>query len=118
MLNFDPPRIRLSLGQAALHEPYPSWHLDPFGVIRSANLMAFWLWGYLNENEPIKPDLLLGRNIFDIQAANFERLPLFHNVEFYAKQSALLKRLDITSTISPGTSFVAKMQADPQRARI
>src|SRR5256885_1386209 len=101
MLNFDPPRIRLSLGQAALHEPYPSWHLDPYGVIRSANLMAFWLWGCLKDAEPVQPELLLGQTIFDIEAANFERLPIYHNVEFYAKQSALIKRLAALSTLSP-----------------
>lgn len=47
MLYFDPPRIKRSLGQAALREPYPSWLLDAYGVVQSANLMAFWLWDKL-----------------------------------------------------------------------
>ncbi len=118
MRNFDSPRIRLSLGQAALHEPYPSWLLDPYGVVQSANLMAFWLWGGFEHAEAIQPDLLVGRNIFDIQAANFERIPLARNVEFYAKQSALVKRATANGASSPYALFIANMQTDPRRARI
>lgn len=118
MLNFDSPRIRLSLGQAALHEPYPSWLLDPYGVVRSANLMAFWLWGRLKHAAAIQPDLLIGCNIFDIQATNFERISLYLNIEFYAKQSALVKRAAANQASSPYASFIATMKTDPQRARI
>ncbi|MBV9229668.1 MAG: hypothetical protein JOZ18_10180 [Chloroflexi bacterium] len=118
MLNFDSPRIRLSLGQAALREPYPSWILDPYGVFRSANLLAFWLWDQLGHGGAIQPDLLIGRNIFDIQAANFERLPLTRNIEFYAKRSALVKRVAANWASSSYSSFIAKMKADPRRARI
>jgi hypothetical protein len=117
MLNFGSPRIRRSLGQAALHEPYPSWLLDPYGVVRSANLMAFWLWNRLNHTA-VQPDRLVGCNFFDILAANFERIPLYRNIEFYAKQSALLKRAAASQGSSPYASFIAGMLTDPHRARI
>jgi len=118
MLNFDSPGIRSSLAQAALHEPYPSWLLDSDGVIRSANLMAFWLWGGLDNSQAIQSDALVGWNIFDIQAANFERIPLSRNVEFYAKQSALVKRATANRAASPYASFIAAMKADPHMSRI
>lgn len=116
MLNFGSPRIRRSLGQAALYEPYPSWLLDPYGVVRSANLMAFWLWDRLNHT--VQPSRLVGCNFFDILAANFERIPVYRNIEFYAKQSALLKRAAASQGTSPYASFIAGMLTDPHRARI
>jgi hypothetical protein len=112
MLNFDTPRIRLSLGQAALREPYPCWHLDPYGVVRSANLMAFWLWGELQHGQTIQPDLLIGKNIFDIHATNIDRIPFYHNVEFYTKQSALAKRATANQVASPSLAFDTAMKAD------
>src|SRR6266700_1703834 len=118
MLNFDSPKIRLSLAQAALHEPYPSWLMDPYGFVRSANLMALWLWGGLKEAEAIQPELLAGRNIFDIQAANFERIPLSRNLEFYTKRSALVRRASANWGSSPYTSFIATMNADPYLAQV
>ena len=118
MLNFDSPKIRRSLGQAALHEPYPSWLMDPYGFVQSANLMALWLWGSLKDGETIHPALLVGKNIFDIQAANFERIPLSRNIEFYAKQSTLVKRAAANWEASPYSSFITHMQADLYRAKI
>ncbi len=118
MLNFDSPKIRLSLAQAALHEPYPSWLMDPYGLVRSANLMALWLWGGLKETEAIQPALLAGRNIFDIQAANFERIPPSRNTEFYTKRSALVKRASANWESSPYASFITSMQADPYLAKL
>ena len=118
MLDFDSPRIRFSLGQAALHEPYPSWILDPYGFVRSANLMACWLWNKASNTGGCKPDMLVGRNIFDIFAANFERIPFLRNIEFYAKQSALIKRVAASGTASIYAPFIAKMKDDPNRASL
>src|SRR6266699_3189204 len=112
MLNFDAPKIRLSLGQAALREPYPCWHLDPYGVVRSANLMAFWLWGGLKHGQAIQPDLLIGRNIFDIHTSNIERIPFYRNIEFYTKPPALAKRTAANQVASPSIAFDTAMKAD------
>jgi hypothetical protein len=118
MLNFDSPKIRLSLAQAALHEPYPSWLMDPYGFVRSANLMALWLWSGLKETEAIQPELLMGKNIFDIQAANFARIPLSRNIEFYTKQAVLVKRAAANWKSSPFESFITAMQDDLYLAQI
>jgi len=112
MLNFDTPTIRLSLGQAILREPYPCWHLDSYGIIRSANLMAFWLWGELQHGQTIQPDRLIGKNIFDIYASNTDRIPFYRNVEFYTKQSALAKRATANQVASPSIAFDTAMKAD------
>src|SRR5947207_2994708 len=117
MPNFDSPKIRLSLARAALYEPYPSWLMDPYGFVRSANLMALWLWGGLKETEASQPDLLAGKNIFDIQAANFARIPLSRNLEFYTKRAVLIKRAAANWESSPYASFIAAMQADPYLAQ-
>ncbi len=50
---FDYPKVKHSLGQAALQDPYPAWILDSQGVIHAANLMTFWLWDTINPGEPI-----------------------------------------------------------------
>src|SRR5437667_113863 len=66
MFYFDYPKVKHSLAQTALQDPYPALYIDTRGVIRGANLMAFWLWNSLQLEEPIRPDTLLGRSIFSI----------------------------------------------------
>src|SRR5947209_11492604 len=73
MFDFDLPKIRHSLGQAALQDPYPAWFVDTRGVIYAANLMAFWLWDTLRPGEPMRPDALLGNSIFNVLADNIGR---------------------------------------------
>jgi hypothetical protein len=118
MFDFDYPKVRQSLGRAALQDPYPAWLLDSRGVIHAANLMAFWLWEMLVPGEPVRPDSLLSASIFSLQASHFERIPLDQNGEFYSKRSALVKRLDANQGSPLYAPFIAAMKADPQLAYI
>lgn len=117
---FDYPTVKHSLWKAALEDPYPAWYLDTRGVIRAANLMAFWLWDALEAGEPIKADTLLGKSIFTIFAHHFERIPVDHNGEFYAKRSAIVKRMnaEMGSDSTLYASFIAAMKADPRLTSI
>jgi hypothetical protein len=111
---FDYPKVKLSLGRAALQDPYPAWFLDSQAVIRGSNLMAFWLWDALRPGEPIRPDALLGRSAFIILAHNLERIPVEQNVEFYAKISAVVKRLDANRGSDNLASFIGGLRANPR----
>ncbi len=116
MFFFDYPKVKHSLWRAALEDPYPAWYLDTRGVISAANLMAFWLWDALEAGEPIKADALLGKSIFSIFAHHFERIPVDQNGEFYAKKSAIVKRMnaEVGSDAILYASFIAAMKADPR----
>jgi hypothetical protein len=113
VFDFDYPKVKLSLGRAALQDPYPAWFLDSQAVIRGANLMAFWLWDALLPGEPIRPDALLGRSAFIILADNLERIPVEQNVEFYAKISAVVKRMDTNMGADAHASFTGALKANP-----
>jgi len=117
---FDYPKVKHSLGQAALQDPYPAWFLDSQVVVRAANLMAFWLWDTIKPGEPIRPDVLLGRSVFNIFAENFKRIPAEQNNEFYTKKSAVVKRLnnELGEDSPLHASFTTAMKADLQLARI
>ena len=116
MFDFDYPKVRQSLGKAALRDQYPVWLLDPDGVFKATNLMAFWLWDMMKE--PFTPQALLGTSAFALLAAMFERIPVEQNVELYTKQSAVVKRLAAKADESLYARFIAAMKADPQRAHI
>lgn len=118
MFDFDYPKVRQSLGLAALQDPYPAWLLNSRGVIQAANLMAFWLWEMLVPGEPVRPDSLLSTSNFSVQANHFARIPLDRNSEFYGKRSALVKRLDANQGSPLYAPFIAAMKADPQLAYI
>jgi hypothetical protein len=118
MFDYSYPRVKQSLGRAALHDSHPALLLDSRGVIRGANLMAFWLFGALRSGEPIKPASLLGVSAFTILSGNFERIPVELNDEFYTKRSALVKRVDANLHSPLYAPFISAMQADPQRAQI
>lgn len=116
LFDFDYPKVRQSLSKAALRDPYPAWLLDPDGVFKAANLMAFWLWGMLKE--PFTPEALLGTSGFDMLADMFERIPVAQNVELYTKKAAVVKRLAAKGDESLYTRFIAAMHEDPQCAAI
>jgi len=118
LFDFDYPKVRQSLGKAALRDPYPAWLLDPHGVFKATNLMAFWLWGMMTSEETITPNALLGTSAFALLAAMFERIPVDQNVELYTKQSAVVKRLAAKADESLYARFIAAMKADPQRAHM
>ncbi len=118
MFDFDYPKVRRSLGQAALQDPYPACLVDRHGVIYAANLMAFWLWDTLRPGEPVRPDTLLGNSIFNVLADNIERIPIDQNIEFYTKRSAMVKRLQADATLPLYTPFIAAMKADPRLAQL
>lgn len=118
MFDFDYPKVKQSLGKAALRETYPAWLLDPRGIIIAANVMAFWLWGMLDENGTYTPESLLGTNAFTLLTKMFERIPVDENVELYTKKSAVVKRLAARIDESLYTNFIESMKADPRRASI
>ena len=115
---FDYPKVKHSLGEAALEDPYPAWLLDTLGVIRAANLMAFWLWDTLKPGEPVRRDALLGTSALNVFANNFERIPVEQNGEFYAKKSAVARRMNAEMGSSLCTSFITAMKSDPRLAQI
>jgi len=116
MFYFDYPKVKHSLGQTALQDPYPAWYMNTQGVIRGTNLLAYWLWGTLQLGEPIRPDALLGNSIFSIFANNFKRIPVDQNGEFYAKKSSIVKRMKADSSLESPIydPFIAAMKRDPQ----
>ncbi|HYL44791.1 MAG TPA: hypothetical protein VEU97_15520 [Ktedonobacteraceae bacterium] len=118
MFDYSYPKVKQSLGRAALQDSHPALLLDPRGVIRGANLMAFWLFGALRSGEPINPASLLGMSVFTLMVGNFERIPVELNDEFYTKRSALVKRVDANLHSPLYAPFISAMQADPQRAQI
>ena len=118
MFESDYPKVKLSLGQAALQEPYPAWLLDPQGIIRGANLMAFWLWDLIKPGEPIRPDTLLGQSIFQILSHHLERIPVEQNVEFYTKSSAVVKRVATNREPPLYSAFIAALKTDQRLAYI
>jgi len=118
LVDFDYPKVRQSLGKAALRETYPAWLLDPQGIIMAGNLMAFWLWGMLDEDGTYTPESLLGTNAFALLTEMFERIPVDENVEFYTKKSAVVKRLAARIDESLYANFIASMKAEPRRAII
>jgi hypothetical protein len=111
---FDYPKVKLSLGRTALQDPYPALFLDSQVVIRGANLMAFWLWDALRAGEPIRPDALLGKSAFNILAHNLERIPVEQNVEFYAKISAVVKRMEANRGSDTHAPFIGAFKAIPR----
>ena len=120
MFYFDYPKVKHSLARAALRDPYPAWYMDTRGVIRGANLLAYWLWDILQLTEPIRPEALLGISIFSIFANNFTRIPLEQNSEFYAKKSSMVKRMKTDSSLESPIydPFIAAMKRDPQLVKI
>src|SRR5258708_39511520 len=118
MFDYSYPRVKQSLGRAALHDYHPAFMIGVRGVIGGANLMGFWLFGALRSGERIKPASLLGVSAFTILSGNFERIPVELNDEFYTKRSALVKRVDANLHSPLYAPFISAMQADPQRAQI
>jgi hypothetical protein len=120
MFYFDYPKVKHSLARTALQDPYPALSIDTQGVIRGANLMAFWLWNTLQLAEPIKSEALLGRSIFSIYAKNFQRIPIEQNSEFYTKKSSMVKRMKADSNLESPIydPFIIAMKANPQLEKI
>ncbi len=118
LFDFDYPKVKQSLGKAALRDSYPAWWLDPQGVIKAANLMAFWLMGKLNGEGDFAPETLLGTNGFALLADMFERIPVSENRELYTKKSAVVKRLAARTDEALYAQFIAAMKANPHSAQI
>ena len=106
--------------RTALEDPYPAWFMDTQGIIRGANLMAFWLWNTLKLTEPIRPNALLDTSIFSIFANNFKRIPIEQNSEFFAKNSSMVKRMKANSIVELPLydNFIATMETEPLLERI
>ena len=52
MVFVDYPRIKQSLGVAALRDAYPTLLLDQRATICGVNPLVLWMWGALKEDEP------------------------------------------------------------------
>jgi len=115
---FDYPKVKQSLGVAALRDAYPTLYLDSRADVRGVNPLALWMWGALKADEPLYPERLLGINAFTMVAKQFQRIPVDQNKEFYTKSSAKVKRLDARPRVKYYAPFIAAMQADPSRAAI
>lgn len=118
MFDFDYPKVKQSLGKAALQEPYPAWFLNPWGIIKAANLMAFWLWDTMKSEESFIPEAILGTSSFMLLADMIERIPVEQNAELYAKRATFVKRLAAKADKPYYDSFIAAMKAEPQLAHI
>ncbi len=118
MVFVDYPRIKQSLGVAALRDGYPTLFLDPSGIIRGVNPLALWLWGVLQEGEPFYPERLLGIHAFTQVAHQLHRIPVEQNREFYIKRSAIAKRQDEQSQRTAYAPFIAAIHADPARSTL
>ncbi len=120
MFETDYPRVKQSLGQAALRDPYPAHILDPRGIIQAANLMAFWLWDAIGYEETIRPDALLGSSSFNVLTDNLRRIPVEQNIELYMKTAGIVKRLDARLELGAPlyAPFIVAMNADANLARI
>ncbi len=118
MVFVDYPRIKQSLGIAALRDAYPTLFLNLRGDICGVNPLALWLWGALNADESFHPERLLGVNVFTMVAQHFHRIPPELNSEFYVARSAIVKRQDERSQLTIYAPFITAMHADPERAEL
>ncbi|MGH2494369.1 MAG: hypothetical protein ACRDIV_06665 [Ktedonobacteraceae bacterium] len=118
MVYIDYPRVKQSLGIAALRDAYPTLSLNLHGDIRGVNPLALWLWGALKGDESFHPERFLGINAFTMAATQFYRIPAELNREFYIKRSALVKRQDAFSRATIYAPFIAAMHSDPARAEL
>jgi hypothetical protein len=118
VFNFVYPKVKYSLGKAALQDPWPACFLDPHGVITAANLLFFWLWDALTPGEPVQPDVLLGTNIFTVLAHNMERMPVDLNIEAFIKRSAQVKHAAESEHSAEYAPFIEAMKAHPGLAYI
>lgn len=103
---YDYPMVTLHELQASLEEPYPVWFLSPRGEVVATNLLSMWLWS------ASKPNDLLGVNVFDIFTSNFKRIPKEKNREFFAKKSAVVKRLFDAFGRKSYLAFISAMKSD------
>src|SRR5579859_582390 len=71
----DYPRVKQSLGIAALRDAYPTTFLNMRGNICGVNPLALWLSGALQVGEPFHPERLLGANAFTMTAQQIPRIP-------------------------------------------
>lgn len=120
MFEPDYPKVKQSLGRAALRDPYPAHILDPRGIIQAANLMAFWLWDAIGYEEAIRPDSLLGSSSFNVLTENLRRIPVEQNIELYMKTAGIVKRLDARLELGAPlyAPFIVAMNADTKLAGI
>ncbi|HEV2473946.1 MAG TPA: hypothetical protein VGS41_14820, partial [Chthonomonadales bacterium] len=117
--DLDYPRVRQSLGVAALREAYPTLLLNLRGDICGVNPLALWLWGALQPGEPLHPERLMGVNAYTLAALQMDRMPVEQNEEMYAKAVAIVKRSlarNYESAYAIYGAFIEAMRTDPGRA--
>lgn len=104
---YDYPVVTLQQLQAHLEDPYPVLFLSPRGEVAATNLLSMWLWSASELND------LLGANAFDVFTRNFKRIPKDKNREFFAKKSAVVKRLLKVFGRESYLAFISAMKSDP-----
>jgi hypothetical protein len=114
----DYPRVKQSLGGAALRDAYPTLLLDLRGTICGVNPLALWMWGALKTDEPFYPERFLGINVLTVAAQQFHRIPTELNRKFYTTRSAIVKRQDERARLTIYAPFIAAMRSDPLRAEL
>ncbi len=75
--------VALWEANAILHDRMPAWRLAVDGTIIAVNRLAAWIWGAPLDAGNIDELDILGKNVFDVFAQNFERLPLAANEQFW-----------------------------------
>ena len=98
-----------------LQSPRPVWYLDLNGVLRAANLLAFWLWGAIRPtDETLQVQQLLGVNLFRVYSRpdNFQRIVCPESTDddsadFIQKKLSVAQSLIATSETSDKDSIEA-----------
>lgn len=103
----DYPPVKHSQVEDDLKQAHPVWLLSPQGIIVGANQLTAWLWQARQIHD------LLGSNAFAIFSDNFRRIPKHANREFFAKKSALVKRMSHLHGPHHYAPFIHAMKEDP-----
>jgi hypothetical protein len=104
---YDYPIVTLKQLQPHLGDPYPVWFLSPRGEVAATNLLSMWLWSASELSD------LLGVNAFNVFTRNLKRIPKDKNCEFFAKKSAVVKRLCEVFGTKSYLAFISAMKSDP-----
>lgn len=75
--------ISPSEADARLGGVWPAWRLDVDGSLSASNLLALWLWGASIEVDGLNTENFRSKNVFEVFARNFDRIPVSENALFW-----------------------------------